>query len=292
MERIKTSIANDKTGSRKLPAVIETEEKFNKKLSILKRIFLFILKIIISAITKILVILLMAVFFYSSYKIARYYIEGDNNKRIQSEVQELANIKPKNAEDSAENISDQMINFAELKEKNMNTIAWLKVNNTDIDFPIVRTTDNEFYLDHNFYKAYNPAGWIFMDFENKLDGTDKNLVIYGHNRKDGAMFGTLKNVLNEDWYNVEENKQIEFTTEIEKAKYEVFSVYETETENYYRTLQFGEGEFENFIGTIKSRSIKDFGTEVTGTDSILTLSTCGNTKNKRIVLHAKKIVGQ
>ena len=128
-----------------------------------------------------------------------------------------------------------------------------------------------------------------MDYKNKLDGTDKNIVIYGHNIKDGSMFGTLKNILDEEWYNNEENYIIDLTTEKEELKYQVFSIYKIKNEDYYIDTEFKNDEYKKFVKKLKDRSIKDFGIEVTENDSILTLSTCADNNKYRVVLHAKRI---
>ncbi|MBR6640742.1 MAG: class B sortase, partial [Clostridia bacterium] len=154
---------------------------------------------------------------------------------------------------------------------------------------VVQAKDNSYYLRKNLDKKYNIGGSIFMDYKNKLDGTDKNIVIYGHNMKNDSMFGTLKNILKEEWYNNEENYIINLTTEKEEKKYKVFSVYKIKTEDYYIDTEFKENEFEKFINTLKDRSIKDFGTEIDEQDNILTLSTCADNNAYRIVLHAKQI---
>ena len=155
---------------------------------------------------------------------------------------------------------------------------------------VVKTTNNDYYLTHNFNKEYNSAGWIFADYKNKVDGTDKNLVIYGHNMRDDSMFGSLKWVINEDWYNNEDNKYITLITENETQVYEVFSVYQIEKEDYYIQTNFNtEKEFNTFAQTIKKRSKKDFNVDVNKEDNILTLSTCANNNKYRVVLHAKKI---
>lgn len=165
----------------------------------------------------------------------------------------------------------------------------LKLNGTDIEYAVVKASDNNYYLDHNFENEYNKAGWIFADYKNKLDGTDRNIVIYGHNRRDGSMFASLKNILKEEWYSKEQNRKITFTTENEESIYEVLSIYQIEAEDYYITTDFKNGEFLEYIETVKNRSIKDFNIEVTEEDNILTLSTCGNDNDYRVVLHARKL---
>ena len=182
------------------------------------------------------------------------------------------------------------VDFNALKSKNKDTVGWLKVKGTNIEYPVVQYSNNSYYIDHNYENKYNCAGWIFVDYRNKLDGSDKNTVIYGHNIKDGSMFGTLKNILKSEWQENEENRYIIFETENESQVYNVFSVYTVEAEEYYlKTNFFNETEFTDFINTIKQRSIKDFDVEVTSDDTILTLSTCADNNKYRVVLHAKKI---
>ena len=184
-----------------------------------------------------------------------------------------------------------IVDFGELNTINSDTVGWLKVNGIEINMPIVRTTDNNYYLKHSFDKKNNVSGWAFADYRNKFDGTDKNIIIYGHNRRDDIMFSPLINVVNADWYNVEENTIITFIDENQgEKKYQIFSVYQIEVEDYYiQTFFSKDSEYQKFLDTLKSRSIKDFNVEVTSNDKILTLSTCGNNSKYRVILHAKQI---
>ena len=213
--------------------------------------------------------------FYDNYKVKK---AKDSYKDTQDKVDDIDISK----------VKEDTISIKELKKENEDTVAWLKVNNTKISYPIVRSTDNEYYLNKSFDKSYNSAGWIFMDYKNKLDGTDKNIVIYGHNRKNGDMFGTLKTTLKEEWYTNKDNKEILLITENEIQRYEVFSVYEIKNEEYYITTNFIDKNYSDFLNTIKNRSIYDFNTNVSEDKNILTLSTCSNNDKYRTVLHAIK----
>ena len=227
-----------------------------------------------------------ALLIYSGTKIVIWYMNNQNNKKISDEIAEFVTVD----ETKEDNEEKYVVDFEKLKEKNSDIVAWLKVNGTNIETTVVKTTNNDYYLTHNFNKEYNSAGWIFADYKNKVDGTDKNLVIYGHNMRDDSMFGSLKWVINEDWYNNEDNKYITLITENETQVYEVFSVYQTEKEDYYIQTNFNtEKEFNTFAQTIKKRSKKDFNVDVNKEDNILTLSTCANNNKYRVVLHAKKI---
>lgn len=188
-------------------------------------------------------------------------------------------------------IEEYKIDFEELKKENSDTVGWLKVNNTNIDYPIVKTKNNSYYLNHDFNKRESKTGWLWVNYLNKLDGEDKNIVIYGHNMQSGLMFGTLPNILTEEWYNNEENEYITFTTENEIQIYKVFSIYKIENENYYIKNDFNsDEEFIEFVETLKKRSIKKYNIDIESKNfKILTLSTCANNTKDRVVLHAVRV---
>lgn len=233
--------------------------------------------------------ILFLILIYSGIEIFKWYKDKTNNQKIAEKIKSTVIIEEENKAEN-EKKEEYTVDFNKLKEQNDETVAWIKVNNTNVEYPVVKTTNNNFYLNHSFDKSKNSAGWIFADYKNKFDNTDKNIIIYGHNMKDNSMFGSLKNILNSDWYDNEENTNITLYTENEKSIYKVFSVYKIENEDYYIKTKFSnDNEFEKFIKTLKKRSIKDFNTDVSKDDSILTLSTCANNNKYRIVLHAKKM---
>lgn len=234
----------------------------------------------------ILYIILLSILIYSGIKIFKWYKDKTNNNKIVEQIKSTVIVEGKN---EGENKEEYTVNFNKLKEQNNETIAWLKVNNTNVEYPVVKGTNNSFYLNHSFDKSNNSAGWIFADYRNKFDNTDKNIIIYGHNMRDSSMFGSMKNILNSDWYENEKNTDITLYTENEKCIYKVFSIYKIENEDYYIKTEFkNDNEFEKFIKTLKKRSIKDFSVDVSKDDDILTLSTCANNNKYRIVLHAIK----
>ena len=236
-------------------------------------------------IVTIILLILISIMIVTGIMIIRWFKENMQNQDIAENIAETINV-----DENVETVEKYSVNFEELINTNSDTIAWIKVNGTKIEYPVVKSTGNDFYMTHSFNKSYNSAGWVFMDYRDRFDGTDNNMVIYAHNRKDGSMFGTLKNILTEEWQSNEENFIIPFITKNEKAEYQVFSVYKIEKEDYYITTNFKlDTEFEKFIATIKSRSKKDFNVEVSKEDNILTLSTCADNNKYRVVLHAKKI---
>ena len=131
---------------------------------------------------------------YSLIEIVKWYIHNKQNEEIMQEISSAVTIAAPE-EQATETEETYKIDFNALKQVNGDTVAFLKVNGTEIEYPIVKTKNNDFYLKHSFDKTYNAAGWIFADYRNKLDGSDKNIVIYGHNRKNGTMFSSLRNIM-------------------------------------------------------------------------------------------------
>ncbi len=180
------------------------------------------------------------------------------------------------------------IDFEELKKINKDTVGYIEVPNTNVRYVVVKGEDNSYYLNHNFNKEKNIAGWIFMDYKNKADGTDKNLVIYGHETKDGSMFGSLSNLLSEDFIKKKENLIITFVTERGIKKYQIFSIYTIEPEDYYITVDLDDNEFNKFKEKIKKRSLFKLEANLEN-KNIITLSTCQNHGTKRLAVHGVEI---
>lgn len=181
------------------------------------------------------------------------------------------------------------VDIDSLKEKNGDTIGWIKVNNTNINYPFVQTKDNDYYLSHAFDKSNNNAGWVFLDYRNNSDFSDKNNIIYAHARRDNSMFGSLRNVLKKGWYSNKDNHIIKLSIANENTMWQIFSVYKIPVETYYITTQFTtSSQYKAFLETITKRSIHQFNTTVDSSDKILTLSTCSG-EDDRIVVHAKLI---
>ena len=173
---------------------------------------------------------------------------------------------------------------------NTDVVGWLKVNETNIDYPVVQSSDNNYYLNHNIYNEEDKNGWIFMDYRNNNYELDTNTIIFGHTMYySGVMFGTLSNTYKKSWYSNPDNLTITFDTIYERNQYQIFSIYKVpKTTDYLTTYFENDDEFNDFINLIKGRSIEDFGVEVNPGDKILTLSTC-STYTERLVVHAKLI---
>ena len=223
---------------------------------------------------------------YYCYDIITWKKDITENENIHQEIIEFVVVDEEKKEDQ----SKYNIDFDSLKKKNSDTVAFIKVKNTSINYVIVKGKDNDYYLHHNFNKKHSSAGWIFADYHNKLDGTDKNLIVYGHSMKNGTMFGTLRNVVKKSWYENKNNYLIDFVTEQGEYTYQVFSVYVIKAEDYYINTKFkNNDEFNKFVSTLKSRSKYNFNVNVNGNDKILTLSSCYDNNGRRVVLHAKLV---
>lgn len=180
------------------------------------------------------------------------------------------------------------VNFSELKNINNDVRGWIKLNGTNINYPFVQASDNKYYLTHSLDKSYNSAGWLFLDYRN--NSTDnRNTIIYAHGRNDKTMFGSLRNVLSNNWLKDTNNYVIKISTEKENSLWQIFSTYHLPTTSDYLQTNFNnDNEFQDFINMIISRSSYNFNTSVSVNDNILTLSTCYNNSDKMVV-HAKLI---
>lgn len=259
-------------------------------------------KLILNLILLILLILLI----YSSSKIISYQKDSNNIKEeltfindntIINETEnnntsiiENNNIKEEDPYWDYININLIDVNFNKLKKINNDTVGWIQVSGTNINYPFVQTKNNNYYLTHSFNKNNNSAGWVFLDYRNNLSNIEEhNTIIYAHGRYDSTMFGSLRNILTNDWLKDPTNHIIKLSTEYENTLWQVFSVYKIPTTSDYLKITFKTNEeYIEFIDLIKNRSHYNFNTTVNNNDRILTLSTCYNKKEK-VVLHAKLI---
>ena len=249
--------------------------------------------------------ILLSTVFISIGKIILWQLDNNKSKDIKDEVDAIAEVDEIEDNENTELINEPTdqnsdywyyisfplinVDFSELKKKNSDTVAWINVNNTNINYPIVQTSDNDFYLDHSYDKSYNEAGWVFLDYRNDSSFSDKNTIIYAHSRLDKTMFGSLSKTLKPEWYENKDNHIIRISNEKENSLWQIFSVYVIETESYYITTNFNsDEEYLTFLETMKSRSRYDFNANLSASDRIITLSTCYDDDRKTVV-HAKLI---
>lgn len=188
-----------------------------------------------------------------------------------------------------DNVNILEINFDNLESINPDVAGWIKVNGTKINYPFVKTNDNEYYLKHSFDKTSNKKGWVFLDYRNDINNLGKNTILYAHGLLSNQMFGSMRRVIKPSWYNNKNNHIITIQTPKKILKWQVFSTYTIEPESYYITTSFSNNnDFCEFINLMKQRSVYNYNIDVSSEDFILTLSSCYNDK-KRMVLHAKLI---
>lgn len=269
--------------------VIILKEKKNKKERSFS-IYLLLFRLISAAIIIVCLVLL-----YNWHK------ENNENTSLSDELSDsfiTGTSEVVSKEDSSENTTNEStttyesidVNFADLLSQNSQTVGWIKVNNTNINFPIVQSQDNNFYLKHNFKKNYNSAGWIFADYTNNFDNLDENTIIYGHNRQNGTMFSNLKFLLKQDWFNDDTNKSFIFNTKDNKYIAQIFSVYKINKNQLKLSNSFeNETDFAEAITGWKQSSIYPFDITPNYKDRLITLCTCDNNTQYRIVVHAKLV---
>lgn len=183
------------------------------------------------------------------------------------------------------------VDFAALKSVNEDVVGWIYIEALDnISYPVVKGEDNEEYLHTTYEKNYNFAGTIFIDYENSSDFTDCNTLVYGHNMKNGSMFGQLKK-FSEDQATYEKSKYFWILTPEKNYRYEIIAAYTTGVNSDTYTLFKGPGdEFQKYLDTIKGYSdIKTDDTDLTIKDKIVTLSTCTGNESTRFVVQGKMV---
>lgn len=181
------------------------------------------------------------------------------------------------------------INFTELSRVNSDVVAWLIVDSTNINYPIVKTSDNEFYLNHNFNKINDSNGWTFMDYRNSGNMDDENTIFYGHNLMNKTSFGSISSIFTDKWYK-NSNHSIVVVTANGRFTYKIFSVYYSDPDSSYLQTNYNDSEqYLEFLNTLKSKSKYNFKEELNANDKIITLSTCTDDNKGRKVVHARLI---
>ena len=186
--------------------------------------------------------------------------------------------------------------YKTLYNKNKSLIGWLKIDDTNIDYPVMQTANNEYYLDHNYNQEYDKNGSLFLDKDCDVVHRNTNLIVYGHHMKSGKMFGNLNQYGNEKYCKAHEI--IQFDTIYEKGTYQVMYVFRTRVYNedevvfkYYQFLDaVSEKEFNSNMQEMAELSLVDTGVTASYGDELLTLSTCDSSETDgRFVVVAKRI---
>lgn len=239
------------------------------------------------------IIAFIALIISASY-LANYFISSKKQDNIIDNTRELwhnsVNLdKPQESVDT----------FTKLETENSDFKGWLSMPAAGVDHPVYQTTDNDFYLKHNQQKKRSAYGALFIDSNNTVTEKerDKNIVIYGHNMKNGSMFGSLKRVRQLDFY--KKNPTFKFTTKNQTTTYKIYAVILLNASkaddngyiyNIYRKSFNDEADFNAWRDEGLERSMINTGVDVNINDNIMTLITCANDfDNARLILMAREL---
>lgn len=181
------------------------------------------------------------------------------------------------------------VDFDSLKKTNKDIVGWIQFETFNLSYPIVKDSGDNYYLTHTFKKQQNKAGAIFIGPANS-SLQDTNTIIFGHNMKNGSMFGLLGRYKNKSYFSG--NQYFRIYTPSGTQRYQIFSVYKADVNGSAYTVwnYAGGAEYEKWINELKKNSMYDTGVSVSATDTIVTLSTCVTGEDKkRLVVQAKRI---
>ena len=253
----------------------------------------------------IIVTLSLITYLISIFILSRWYVQNERNKKFGESLlestkeiekeeskfnEEYKNLQVETNDEYSSNISYASINLDDYIHQNTETVGWIIVNGTNINYPVVKHSDNDYYLNHDFYKRKTNIGWVFADYRNNFEELDNNTIIYAHNLINRTMFGQLPYLLKNNWQSNENNHYIKLSTKTENSIWKIFSVYKIDpTIDYLQVRFYSQETYQKFLNTLKNRSAYNFNTEITVKDNIITLSTCDDTGTKRVAVHAKLI---
>ena len=224
-------------------------------------------------IKSILLIICLAIFILSAYNIYKYLSEENANKKLNNELMEKAIIEtPNDNNDNTQENEDILpisVDFSVLKQENEDIVGWLYLEDSPINYPVVQSYDNDYYLRRLVNGEYNIAGSLFMDYRNDSNLEDNNTIIYGHNMKNNTMFGSLQEYKNQNYY--DNHKVMYYFTPEKNYIIELFTGYTISVESdIYDLSVIDSSKLEELI----SKSDFESNTKVTEEDKIITLSTC------------------
>ena len=240
------------------------------------------------------------VVFYDSNKVVNLKeMEPEKEEVVEEVVQEKVEEEEKVEEKKPQletnlykiygNKSINEINFNELRGINSDVKAWIIVDGTNINYPVVQTNNNDYYLKYNIKKKKTTNGWPFIDYRNNSSMNDDNTIFYGHNLLNKTAFGSISNLFTKNWLNNSSHK-ILVLTDTKMYEYEIFSVYYSDPNSYYLQTKFSSNASKlNFFNNLKVKSKVKLTTTVSENDKIITLSTCTDDNKGRKVVHAKLI---
>lgn len=245
-------------------------------------------------VSNLILVLALAIFLFSGYKLYTIYSEyHKGDEEYESIVNEVVIIEPSEDMDKSEAETQMVfkVDFETLQSINKEVVGWIRFDNPEkISYPIVQGSDNEKYLTKTVEGKKNSSGSIFMDASNSADFTDKNTFIYGHNMKNGSMFGQLRKYKNIDFYKENPYFYI-YTPDGKEVKYQIYAVCIVEdTSESYNKFYADDAAYLEYLKYIKSISRYDTGVEVTASSQLVSLSTCTNvSETQRMIVHGVKV---
>ena len=254
----------------------------------------------VSAMSNVVLVIALAVFLFSAYKLISIYSEYHKGDKEYDNIAEDAVEVVTPEEDKADETeagkavtvhSSLKIDFDKLQKINKDVVGWIQFDEPKkISYPVVKGADNDKYLTTTYEGKKNSSGAIFMDAANAGDFSDKNTFIYGHNMKNGSMFGQLRKFKTKDYYEQNPFFYI-YTLDGKEVKYQIFAVCIVEdTSRSYTRFYNNDEEYLDYLKYIKNIARYDTGVEVTAESKIISLSTCTNvSETQRILVHGVKI---
>lgn len=245
-------------------------------------------------VSNIVLVIAIAIFLFSGYKLYTIYSEyNKGDSEYESIEKEVITIKTPEVEEGEETEEKPIftVDFDKLLSINKETVAWIRFDEpSKINYPVVHGTDNDKYLKTTFEGKKNAAGTLFVDVNNAGDFSDRNTFIYGHNMKNGSMFGRLRKYKDADFCKQNPYFYI-YTPDGKEVKYQVFAACIVEdTSESYKKFYADDNEYLEYLKYIKSIARYDTGVEVTADSQIVSLSTCTNvTETQRLLVHGVKI---
>lgn len=189
------------------------------------------------------------------------------------ELEEAEERKELKSNENREDFPEMEVDFKALREKNPDTVGWLYVGSCGISYPIVQGEDNDYYMNHTFEGTVNSSGAIIMDYRDDKYLKDWNTFIYGHNMKNGSMFGSLKKLLkDETLYDSDPYIYVYLPGYI--YRYKIFSYYKDKPDSKMYWTAYTLQEYRQYIRDALSLSVRDLGVETSEENNMVTLVTC------------------
>lgn len=232
------------------------------------------------ALNNILLLIFIAMFIYSLATIIYWFKSNNDLEKIEEEV--ISKVTTIKEEEITENGSIT-VDFESLEKINEDIEAWIYIKDTDINYPVLKAKDNEYYLKRDIYKKYSSCGSIFFDCNSKVDFSDDNTIIYGHNLKNKKMFADLSKIYKGE---LGDSIEIEIYTKDSYKKYQVITAYMEEPNLDIVQRNFKDEEMEKYIFKNIKKSKMKFKYDLPKINSLLTLVTCDSTGKDRIVVTA------